>query len=533
MRSITTIHARLLAWAGLMAGLLLLLPDGCARHPKTLAKEDLEDPYSPKLITTRAVRVHMKDGDLYVLDQWWMSTGTQISGKGRHYDVLRNEPVKGQFAIEFDDIALFEVRNPGVLKPVGPGVLIGTMGLVSAVSLGFTIACIANPKMCWGSCPTFYVPGKDGWKLQAEGFSTSVARSLEDTDLDALPLARAETGAVTLEMRNEALETHVVRWLKLLEVHPPAGTTAWKTPEWDFIALGPLARPQACTSGPEGCLDMLAARDGQDLYLPPSPTDLAARTEIVLTFPPPGKEKAAVAITARNSLLSTFVFYHTLALFGERAGEFVADLERGDPVRLLALWQFNALLGGIEVAVRSPSSDTWKPVGTIPFTGPIACAHTALAFDVEDPGKPLEVRLSFAFSHWKIDNVAAAAVEAGNLAAGVLQPSMVMRMGEKDSDALDSLRGESPLVMLPGDAYQVTFEVGGEDEENAAYFLQSRGYYYEWMREAWLAEEDIEAAERILANPEESLRELAPLYGEFEPGAEEIFRKSRINVQSQ
>ena len=47
------------------------------------------------------------------------------------------------------------------------------MTLVTGASLGMNIYCAANPKACFGSCPTFCSKNGDTWRLEAEGFSSS------------------------------------------------------------------------------------------------------------------------------------------------------------------------------------------------------------------------------------------------------------------------------------------------------------------------------------------------------------------------
>jgi hypothetical protein len=96
--------------------------------------------------------------------------------------------------------------------------------VVTGISVAVTAFCIADPKACFGSCPTFYLEGAGGAPIHAEGFSSSVAPSLEARDVDALYRARpAANGAVTVTMKNEALETHVVRHVKLLAAARPTG----------------------------------------------------------------------------------------------------------------------------------------------------------------------------------------------------------------------------------------------------------------------------------------------------------------------
>jgi hypothetical protein len=59
-------------------------------------------------------------------------------------------------------------------------------------------------------------------------------------------------------------------------------------------------------------------------------------------------------------------------------------------------------------------------------------------------------------------------------------------------------------------------------------FLESEGYYYEWMRQEWLADEDPRMAALVLGDPAEALRRLAPVYKAHEGGLEQAFWASRF-----
>ena len=79
----------------------------------------------------------------------------------------------------------------------------------------------------------------------------------------------------------------------------------------------------------------------------------------------------------------------------------------------------------------------------------------------------------------------------------------------------------------PGDAYRLVFRLP-RSERPLDLFLESEGFYYEWMREEWLAEEDEALAALAVLDPREALRRLAPLYKEQEGGLERSFWASRF-----
>lgn len=108
-----------------------------------------------------------------------------------------------------------------------------------------------------------------------------------------------------------------------------------------------------------------------------------------------------------------------------------------------------------------------------------------------------------------------------------MRPARVLRHGHDDARTLASLLGEAPpLVTQPGDTLAIVHELP-RAAERAEIFLESRGYYLEWIREAWLAEENAERLMRMFLDPAGSLREMAPEFKRLEPEMERSFWGSR------
>lgn len=469
-----------------------------------------------------AARVHMRDGSVYALTSW-RRAGDRLRGRGAHYDAERRLVREGAFSIDMDNVAVVEM---GETQVRGTDVAVAAMAVVTAGSLGISAYCASNTKACFGSCPTFYVARGGEWAVQAEGFSTSVARALEADDLDDLPDATPEGGALVVAMRNEAIETHVTRSVALRVVDAPAGSVAFRRFEVErFDAVGPLVAPVAVDEG--ASLASFAARDGDEHAPESDGVDLARRASITLRYPPPGRSRVALALTARNSLMNTYVFYHLLALHGRSGPEFSAALERGDPATLGALGGFDRALGGVDVEVHDPDG-AWRHVATLPYIGPIARATRAAPFDVRDPSAPVEVRLRFARAHWRFDAARLGAVVASDLAAVTVWPERVTGHGRDTDQAAERLRGEGArVVTLPGDELTLRFPLP-DGHANASYFLAARGYYYEWLREEWLREEDLPLARAYLEDPSRALRELAPAWQRQEPEMARHFEASRF-----
>ena len=108
---------------------------------------------------------------------------------------------------------------------------------------------------------------------------------------------------------------------------------------------------------------------------------------------------------ARQSLLTTFLFYQTLAYMGRHAGDWLAAAETGGPERARDLLGMGRVLGGIEVEVAEAGGE-WHRVGVFDEAGPIAGDVQTVPLPVRPERGPLKVRLRMAKGHWRIDWVA-------------------------------------------------------------------------------------------------------------------------------
>ena len=470
------------------------------------------------------VKVHMRSGELVVLDNWGVSeVDSMLFGSGQLYGIDRRHRRTDTFSIPFDSIALLETSSREVVRPAGLSVLAVWTTLTGAV----TAICVANPKSCFGSCPTFYVDDADGTIPQAEGFSSSIARVLEARDVDALYHARATGPRFSVRMTNEALETHAVRRVRLLAAPRPAGGRVFATAQGRYFPAFEILRPNHC-AGPGGdCLALVHEMDGLERTSLTDSADLAARETIELEFPATIGSLGLV-IGARHTFVSTFLFYQTMAYMGRSAGEWLAALERGDEQLISQAMGMERVLGGIEVSVAE-SAGPWRAIGTYGEAGPIATDVSVLPFLAADGHStgPLRVRLRMAKGNWRVNYVALARL-GSPVTPTVLEPDMVTRAARPDTTALSRLRDPNRyLITYPGDEYQLVFMLP-EAAAELELFLESQGYYYEWMRSEWLDEEDPAMVSLILFRPEAALRLLAPRFKRVEPQMERLFWASRF-----
>jgi hypothetical protein len=469
------------------------------------------------------LKAHLKNGYVYLLRGWHADSGGRvISGTGQLFDANRTVVSSGDYRFPSDSVALFETN---VIKPSGATSALTIMAGVTAVIAGI---CATNPKSCFGSCPTFYAPDSSGHAvLQAEGFSASIAPALEETDVDMLYASRPLRRDFTIHVTNEALETHVIRRANLLALLRPPGGRVFVTPDGAYFQATELTAPSSCTASEGDCRDPLTRFDGVERWSRTDSVDLGARETIELTFDSVPTGRLGLVVASRQTLLTTYLLYQALAYLGDDAGTFLASLESGGPELRRRVRGITDLLGKIEVLVPTADGD-WVPVGSTGETGPIAVDTKVVPLPDARGLSPRRIRLRVTRGLWRIDYVALAAL-GDSVQPLRIVPTVVRRGGVIDVDATSALTdstGHRPLTTFPGDAYDIVYRLPASPSRYEL-FLESRGYYLEWLRREWLPEADPVKAARMAFDPAGMLRELAPQFKAVEPSLEHLFWSSR------
>lgn len=138
----------------------------------------------------------------------------------------------------------------------------------------------------------------------------------------------------------------------------------------------------------------------------------------------------------------------------------------------------------------------------------------------------VKIRLRLTQGHWRLDAVKL--VKLGEQLNPIrLSPVAVNQNGVNVDEPLQLLTDPKvALTTLPGDTYTLVYQLP-QDFEDYELFLESRGYYLEWIREEWLADGNPALAAMMQLNPERALRILAPKFKKIEPDMEEMFWNSR------
>ncbi len=467
------------------------------------------------------LKCHMKNGDVVVLDRWTIDDAAgYASGHGVRYDMDRLQVgAAGPQAVRLADVALFETNRPYEVQRGAEQVAALAVG--TGLSLALTAYCLSNTKACFGSCPTFFADDGHGMVLQAEGFSSSIARSLEATDVDAMWTAAPKGRDLKVVMTNDALETHVVDSVRVLAARRPPGGRVLRAGDVYYPATN-MAPPSRVVAESGDVTAKLRATDGDEYKSPASPTDLAQKETLEVRFPARGG-RVGVLVVGRNSLLNTFLFYQGLAFMGHHVADWMTLLERRGRAAFAGL---GSILGDVEVSVRT-TSGAFVRAGSFAEVGPIAreAQLVVLPDDASREGGELQIRLTMTRGNWRLDQLALASL-GDPVTPVALSPRVVLHKGEPDPRAKAELMpGGAHLTTMPGDAYTLHFDLPAGESE---LFLESRGYYYEWMREEWLRDEDQTAATQLVFNPAAAMKTLAPRFKAIEPDMDRVFWQSRV-----
>ncbi len=466
------------------------------------------------------IKLHMKNGEVYLFNDWSLNKDeNMILGNGNHFDINRQQIAEGQFTIPVNDIVLAETNK---ISGSSSGGILAGLSMITGI---FTIICIADPKACFGSCPTFYVHDGNDYVVKSEGFSSSISPALEERDIDVLYNVKTESENFEIQLRNEAYETHVIRSANILAVPKLKNGKTFITPEGIYYQVSNLTEASQVIAEEGDCSEKLCSFDGIERFSPADSNNLAEKEEIEISFYDFKKGNKGLVIASRQTLLTTFLFYQTLAYMGTSAGYWFANLERNSDTFKELLDNPRKEMGGIEVFIQNENSEYVK-IDELSEHGPIATDIKIVPLRYQTENTSLTVKLRMTKGLWRIDYVALA--DLGNEVQAVkIEPESSFPEFSDGSRVTSLLRNpDSVLLTLPGDRYFLNYKLP-ENYNDYELFLESQGYYLEWIRGEWLAEENQDKVYQMFFNPKQYYKDLAPQFKEIEAEMEETFWSSK------
>ena len=434
-------------------------------------------------VTVRSpVKAHLKDGSTVVYLNGVTVTADALEGEGTRHDLTLTTTSR------VDRVPLSDVLGVETFRTrvnTGESVVFSTLA-----SAGVVAAVAALSVAIFGSCPTVY--STDGAIEEAELFSNSIAPLFEGRDIDRLRAGADASGWVILEVRNEAMETHYINHLQLLEVEHAPEERVVPSAEGSLVVGSPGHVVSATNRRGRDVREVLAEADGRAYATESAAISRVAAGDmddwIDLSIPVrEGSKTAALVFRMRNSLLSTTLLYEgMLAPAGAAAldwlGEDLATISTA-----VELGRWHQRRAGLHVSVWREGA--YREVVRVPDSGPISWHDVAAVVPVPIGEPELRVRLSFLADYWRLDQVRASFNMRPATARTIGLEDVKGRDGNPDRDALVAMSepDERYLQTSPGQKLAARFHVGPEHPgRSRTFLLSSQGYYTEWIRGAWI-----------------------------------------------
>lgn len=434
-----------------------------------------------------AFRAHMRDGSLVAYPRGATIGNGRIDGVGTRIDITRSKSSPATI-VPLDSVLGLEVFERQV-NPLRTAIY---LPISMAVSAAATVAVLIA---IFGSCPTIYADSAGMQVLQAESFSYSVAPLLAKRDVDRLDVTPDANGVIRLDVRNEALETHYIDQLELLEVRHGADEVVVPAPRGTPVALRNVIAPTTAHDRTGRDVRRLVANADESVFATVDSVLASAahggpiEDYLELTVPrAAGRDSLAVVLRARSSLLSTEVLYdYMLGRPGPRALDWMSsDLSRITTLARLATWYTDNF--GLRVSVWD--GNHWRPVVRLMDFGPVAWRRVAAVVPAFGRDS-VRIRLSFAADEFRIDQADVSwEIRRTNPRTIAVGRVTVPDSGEVNGAAA-ALRGsgDRPLVTYPGQRFFAEFDAG-RSASPRTFFVAASGYYTEWVRPKWIEGHD-------------------------------------------
>lgn len=478
------------------------------------------------------LKAHTKNGNVYILkDTWSIDTvNHRVVGKGIVYDFNREKIQESKFHIPIDSVAIFETNKSLSEAEYGR---IGILTIFTAVNLVGVVYCQANPKACYGSCPTFYINEDDNFHYSdAEGFSNAISPSLEYGDIDALKNDKLFNHRFVLNMKNEALETHVVRDIKLIAAPRKNGEHIFQSPNDDFYKSKKIHTLTHATVNQNDITASLQHPDYNEYFSFADTENLSSKEELIITFDQiSNNDQLGLVVDFRQTLMTTYFIYSAMGYMGDEVSDMFAELERNPELAKKLDSGIKSELGNIDIYTWDENSKEWIFQNGLYETGPIAINRQIVPLNVKSTASPIKIKIIMNKGLWRLDYIGLAK-NLEKVEPYYLSPSQIDKNGNINATALANiLHEEKQLISMPGDRFKLYFDLPTEHQDYEL-FLYSKGYYLEWMRENWLAEKNMFKLNQMLNDSKSYLRSETKAYKEYEKTMEQQFWNSKINTKS-
>jgi hypothetical protein len=305
-------------------------------------------------------------------------------------------------------------------------------------------------------------------------------------------VAADSAGIVRLDVRNEALETHYIDHLDLVEFRHRPGEMVMPASPAGVIAVSDLIEPASVRDAAERDVRLTVAASDEvafstdSAFLDRAINGGPVEEHLDITVPRAAAgDTFALVLRVRASLLSTSVLYHyMLGQPGASALDWLGrDLARITTLARLSGWYAENF--GLHLSVLD--GGRWKRVARMVNFGP--AAWRSIGVVVPSVGRDsVHLRLSFLADEYRVDHIAVAR-RARQLERRTIAIARIIDANGKTRDDIAKVlrRADSRnLQTYPGDRFYAEFDVGRGGAGTRTFMVGSEGYYTEWVRGSWL-----------------------------------------------
>jgi hypothetical protein len=456
------------------------------------------DPHANESAFTTPVRAYLTDGSIVVLPDGGRIEAGQLVSSGWRYALTLEDSVTFN-RIATDSVLAVEVFSDRTVNHSG------TVIVTAASAVAATIGTSALLVAIFGSCPTIYAEVDGEPVLQMEAFSYSIAPLFEARDVERLGVLPGEDGRLVLELRNEALETHYINQLEVLDVRHAVGAFALPDPSGRPITMSGREPPLSAVDrdGRDVLSELLATddvsfRSSRERLAAATLEDMTDHVDLVLPVPE-GAGQIALGLRMRNTLLNSALFYDIMLAEAGVAGLdwLGSGLDRIGTALEMGRWYQGRM--GLRVLVQD--GDRYREVVHLPDAGPIGWKEVAVPIPTRGI-RELRVRLEFISDSWFIDQAFVASGIERPAVRRVPVSRVVDAEGAADEGAVSALAAADSdyMITFPGQRYQLDFQLdaqsgvqpgdggagGAPSDEGRTLLLAAQGYYVEWIRGNWL-----------------------------------------------
>ncbi len=349
------------------------------------------------------------------------------------------------------------------------GLVLGLLATGAAVF--WTVLLATKPRV---SCPHIYAWDGARYVLDADPLSGSIFRAGESEDLDRLEHLALRDGRYRLRVANELDELDHLDALSLLVVDHPRESVVVPSASGGLLAVTRAAPPQRAVDGRGRDLrDLLRAADGRasagSAEDHPDSAAVDPRRTLLLDFPRPAGERAALLLRAHNTRFAAEAFVDYLGAMGPGLGTLLHLAEGSSryPYRQRLEDEMRRL--GLTLEVRSWLGGRWSAPREVRPIGPAVQRSFAVPIGLP-PGASatVRIRIDHAPLLWELDQ-ALLGEGAPPPAPVVLRPALP-ELAAADGERLTLRRGE-----------QLELELGAPPPPAAgltrSVVLSIRGYY--------------------------------------------------------